>query len=155
MKTPFVVLALVLGTAPAAHAACFTIYDEKNVVVYQSTEPPIDLSQRIGTQMARRFPRHFLVMADSSDGCAAMGSFAAGGRQGAARNGDAALDSPLFRNAASSVSSLPSAGGGYSGAPSGGDGRPAGIDAYADSVAPAGGTLSRGDARPAPDRSRR
>lgn len=109
---PLLAFVLSTGVAAPVQAACFTIYDEKNTIVYQSTDPPVDLSQQISAAMARRYPRQFLVMAESNDGCVAIGSPAKPVQVGADAAG-AVMDSPLFRNAESSISAL-----GYSGSAS-------------------------------------
>lgn len=65
-------LALLLGCGSGAYAAggtCYTIYDPNNRAVYQSTEPPIDMSQSISDGMAKRYPGHFLVVAVDNAYC--------------------------------------------------------------------------------------
>lgn len=49
--------------ATAANAACFTVFDRLERVVYQAIEPPIDMSYPIAEQMARVYPpgHHLLV----------------------------------------------------------------------------------------------
>ncbi len=65
-----------LGAAAPAHAVeCFSIYDARNTLVYQTANAPIDLSRSIGDQMARRFPSRYLVIADVSP-CAPVGAAA-------------------------------------------------------------------------------
>lgn len=58
-------LMVCLATLPmtAAQAACFTVFDRLERVVYQSIEPPIDMSYPIAEQMARAYPpgHHLLV----------------------------------------------------------------------------------------------
>jgi hypothetical protein len=64
---------LLAGLATAhASAYCFTIYDRQQQPVYQSTEPPFDLSQPISQGLATRFPGrfpgyHLVMVADAED----------------------------------------------------------------------------------------
>lgn len=60
-----VALTLSLAAAsPALAIECFSMFDAKNTLVYQSSLPPIDLSQSISEQMARRFPTRQLLISD-------------------------------------------------------------------------------------------
>jgi hypothetical protein len=52
-------------TSAESFAACFTIYDSANQLVYQSPQPPIDLSGSISKEMDSKFPGHHLVITDS------------------------------------------------------------------------------------------
>ena len=54
---------------PSAHslASCFSLYDAKNQLVRQTSEPLVDLSRPIGQQVEARFPGHFLVVQPTSD----------------------------------------------------------------------------------------
>src|SRR4051812_40848109 len=48
---------LLLALMPAiASASCYSVYDTTDAVVYRSSLTPIDLSQPISQEMARRFP---------------------------------------------------------------------------------------------------
>src|SRR4051812_36821328 len=48
---------LLLAMMPAiVSASCYSIYDTTDAVVYRSSLTPIDLSQPISQEMARRFP---------------------------------------------------------------------------------------------------
>lgn len=62
-------LLLASGSVAAAGGNCYTIYDQSNRAVYQSVEPPIDMSQPISTAMAKRYPGHFLVVATDNQHC--------------------------------------------------------------------------------------
>lgn len=62
-------LLLASGSVAAAGGNCYTIYDQSNRAVYQSTEPPIDLSLPISAAMAKRYPGHFLVVATDNLYC--------------------------------------------------------------------------------------
>jgi hypothetical protein len=66
---PPLALLLAHGCVAAAGGNCYTIYDHSNRAVYQSTEPPIDMSQPISTGMAKRYPGHFLVVATDNRYC--------------------------------------------------------------------------------------
>ena len=97
-----VAIVFTLLTVSSAWSSCFTIYNAKNDVLYQSTETPIDLSQSISRQIAARYPKHHLVMVDRSDLCAEVRPIEKSsedqGRTGASEK--TFMDSPLFRNAA-------------------------------------------------------
>ena len=56
---------LLASASPAFAVECFSMYDAKNALVYQSTSVPIDLSRSVSEQMARRFPGRHLVISDS------------------------------------------------------------------------------------------
>lgn len=61
------VLAVGLASAGVASAACFTVFDAADRVVYQSTSPPVDISLPISQAVAAVYPRnHHLLMADDS-----------------------------------------------------------------------------------------
>jgi hypothetical protein len=51
--------------APTHAAECFSMFDAKNVLVFQSTSAPIDLSRSISDEMTTRFPARYLVIADT------------------------------------------------------------------------------------------
>ena len=50
---------------PPANAECFSMYDAKNALVYQSPTSPIDLSRPISQEMALHYPSRALVIATS------------------------------------------------------------------------------------------
>ena len=57
-------------TAPAlAQANCYSIYDAKNQLAFQSTIAPVDLSRQISDAMRARFPGGYLVMIPGDDAC--------------------------------------------------------------------------------------
>ena len=68
MKTTLSPLACVLLLSGSfcnlAHAVgpCYTVYGKKDVIVYRSEEPPIDLSHSIRSGIDKRFPGGHLVM---------------------------------------------------------------------------------------------
>ena len=55
---------LAAATTPALAVECFSMFDAKNALTYQSSAAPIDLSGSISTQMARRFPGRHLTISD-------------------------------------------------------------------------------------------
>lgn len=61
------VLAAGLASAGTASAACFTVFDAADRVVYQSTSPPVDISLPISQAVAAVYPRNYhLLMADDA-----------------------------------------------------------------------------------------
>ena len=63
-------LAALLALPSLATAAnCYSIYDAKNQLAFQSTVPPVDLSTRISQSMRERFPGGFLVMVPDDGDC--------------------------------------------------------------------------------------
>lgn len=63
---PLAVLLVAPGLAGAAN--CYSIYDAKNLLVFQSTVPPIDLSTRISQAMRDHYPGgHLTIVPDDAD----------------------------------------------------------------------------------------
>jgi hypothetical protein len=63
-------LAALLALPSVTNAAnCYSIYDAKNQLTFQSTVPPIDLSTRISQAMRERFPGGFLVIVPDDGDC--------------------------------------------------------------------------------------
>ena len=63
-------LAALLALPSLANAAnCYSIYDAKNQLAFQSSVPPIDLSTRISQSMRERFPGGFLVIVPDDEDC--------------------------------------------------------------------------------------
>lgn len=99
--TGFVALAL----PGLAAANCYSIYDAKNRLAFQSTVAPVDLSVRIGDAMRSRYPGGYLVMIpDDSDcrdfrtGGTVAPRFDAGSSIGQTQNSNEMLQaSPLLR----------------------------------------------------------
>lgn len=63
MKFPLALLgALGLGALAGPAAACFTVYGEADRVLYQASEPPVDMSQPLRPALAQRFggPAHMV-----------------------------------------------------------------------------------------------
>jgi hypothetical protein len=99
-------LAIVLVLPSLASANCYSIYDAKNRLAFQSTISPVDLSTRISDQMRSRFPGgHLTMIPDDSDcreyrtGPTLSPRFDAGGARGAEPAADQMLEAPLLRGA--------------------------------------------------------
>ena len=61
-------LAVLLVLPSLASANCYSIYDAKNRLAFQSTIAPVDLSTRISDGMRARFPGgHLIMVPDDSD----------------------------------------------------------------------------------------
>ena len=95
-------LALLPGLASAN---CYSIYDAKNRLAFQSTIAPVDLSTRISDGMRARFPGgHLIMVPDDSDcreyrtGPTLTPRFEAGGAAGTEQPPERMLEaSPLLR----------------------------------------------------------
>jgi hypothetical protein len=53
--------------ATSVSAACYSMHDPRDELVYRSSFTPIDLSFPISQEMARRFPGHRLLITDDAD----------------------------------------------------------------------------------------
>ena len=62
-------LAVLLVLPSLASANCYSIYDAKNQLAFQSTIAPVDLSTRISEAMRARFPGGHLVMVPDDGDC--------------------------------------------------------------------------------------
>jgi len=62
-------LAVLLALPSLASANCYSIYDAKNQLAFQSTIAPVDLSTRISDAMRVRFPGGHLVMVPDDGAC--------------------------------------------------------------------------------------
>ena len=62
-------LAVLLVLPSLASANCYSIYDAKNRLAFQSTIAPVDLSTRISDGMRARFPGGHLVMVPDDSDC--------------------------------------------------------------------------------------
>ena len=56
---------IALGPSTAS-AACYSMYDARNALVYQSSTSPIDLSRTVSEQMSARFPSRALVISTTT-----------------------------------------------------------------------------------------
>ncbi len=98
-------LAVVLVLPSLANANCYSIYDAKNRLAFQSTIAPVDLSTRISEAMRARFPGGYLVMIPDDSDCREYRTgptlsprFDAGGAKGAEAAPEQMLEaSPLLR----------------------------------------------------------
>ncbi len=66
LSMSFAAAAAFATALPAQAVECFSIYDARNTLVYQTSTAPIDLSRPIEDQMARRFPARYLVISDAT-----------------------------------------------------------------------------------------
>lgn len=98
MRRTALALLASMATAPG-WAACYTLYDGANRLVYQSGTAPIDLNRSIADEVQRRFPGHHFVM-ELEVACAERGALP-GSRQDLAYDGRARrpADAPMLRSA--------------------------------------------------------
>jgi hypothetical protein len=97
-------LAAMLIVPSLASANCYSIYDAKNQLAFQSTIAPVDLSTRISDSMRTRFPGGHLVMVPDDSACREYRTgpmvsprFEAGNAAGTEARPDRALEaSPLL-----------------------------------------------------------
>ncbi|MBA2674603.1 hypothetical protein, partial [Ramlibacter sp.] len=61
-------LALAAGQA----MACYTVYDSSNRVLYQSVQPPVDMSRPLHEALQRRYPGSSMVFEQGAN-CTALG----------------------------------------------------------------------------------
>lgn len=78
MRRPYLLLCAVLGAASFNASACYTVYDRSDRVVYQSEDPPVDMSWPLHETVPSRFPGGQLVFDTSAD-CPATTSVTARG----------------------------------------------------------------------------
>jgi hypothetical protein len=64
---PIAVLLALPSLAGAAN--CYSIYDAKNRLAFQSTVAPVDLSTRISQSMRERFPGGYLIIVPDDADC--------------------------------------------------------------------------------------
>ncbi len=93
---PLSIAAVVCALPGVSAAACYTMIDARNAVVYQSRTSPIDLSRSIATEMARRFPSRSLVIS-TSDGCVEIDPVAMNAGRSRASRGPAPDPASLLR----------------------------------------------------------
>lgn len=60
-------LCSLLGTASLQAAACYTVYDASNQVVYNARTAPVDMSQPISQTLPQVFPGGHMVVSDGAD----------------------------------------------------------------------------------------
>jgi len=77
MISPRIALASVLSLAfvpGSASALCFTVFGDKQEVLYRGTATPIDLSRPVHEGMRKAFPRGAILVIDDNDmGCSPIG----------------------------------------------------------------------------------
>ena len=61
-------LVVLLGLAAGNAAACFTVYDRTNAIVYYAQTPPVDMTPPFNEKLQRVFPGSHLVFG-STTGC--------------------------------------------------------------------------------------
>jgi hypothetical protein len=101
-------LAFLLVLPSLASANCYSIYDAKNRLAFQSTIAPVDLSTSIADGMRARFPGGHLVMIPDDSQCREYRTgptlsprFEAGGARGTEPPPERMLEaSPLLRGTA-------------------------------------------------------
>ena len=104
-------LAVLLVLPSLASANCYSIYDAKNQLAFQSTIAPVDLSTRISDGMRARFPGGHLIMVPDDSACREYRTgptlaprFEAGGARGAEQPPERMLEaSPLLRDTGASA----------------------------------------------------
>lgn len=104
-------LAVLLVLPSLASANCYSIYDAKNRLAFQSTIAPVDLSTRISDSMRARFPGGHLVMIPDDGDCREYRTgptltprFEAGGARGIEQPAGRMLEaSPLLRGTGGSA----------------------------------------------------
>jgi hypothetical protein len=108
-------LAVLLVLPSLASANCYSIYDAKNRLAFQSTIAPVDLSTRISEAMRARFPGGHLIMVPDDSACREFRTgpttsprFDAGGAPGAEQPPERMLEaSPLLRGNSSGGADIP------------------------------------------------
>jgi len=103
-------LAVLLVLPSIASANCYSIYDAKNRLAFQSTIAPVDLSTRISDGMRGRFPGGHLVMIPDDSDCREFRTgptlsprFEAGGAAGTEQPPERTIEaSPLLRGTGAS-----------------------------------------------------
>ena len=103
--------ALLVLPALASAGNCYSIYDAKNRLAFQSTLAPVDLSTRISDGMRSRFPGGHLVIIPDDTQCREYRTgptlsprFDAGGSKGAEAPPERTIEaSPLLRGTGTSA----------------------------------------------------
>jgi hypothetical protein len=54
-------VALGLASGPASAGICYCVYGADDTVLYQASQPPVDMSDDVADQIGRRWPRARLV----------------------------------------------------------------------------------------------
>ena len=77
---PAFAAALISSLPALSHAYCFSVYTQRNQLVYQSTTTPVDLSRHISAGLDARYPNHHLVFVPDESRCPEVGALATGVR---------------------------------------------------------------------------
>jgi hypothetical protein len=96
MRPKHILVCAVLGAASFQAAACYTVYDRSDRVIYQSERAPVDMSRPLHETLPARFPGAHMIF-DGGE-CPVISSVAAGG---GAR--DMSTRSPLLTNERTAV----------------------------------------------------
>jgi hypothetical protein len=90
MRHAYLLLGAVLAAASLHASACYTVYDRSDRVVYQSQDPPVDMSRPIHETLPSRYPGGHMVF-DTEPQCPVTASVAV-----RRRTIDTTTHSPLF-----------------------------------------------------------
>ena len=104
----FVAVAALLALPGLANANCYSVYDAKNQLTFQSTVTPIDLSGRISNEMRGRFPGGYLVVIPDEHDCREFRTGATTSPRFDAKSSTQAapqevLEAPILRGAAAPI----------------------------------------------------
>ena len=97
MRRSSFLLCALLGAASFNASACFVVYDRSDRVVYQSQEPPVDMSRPLHETLPSRFPGGHMVFDTSAD-CPAVNAVAA-----RRRSADMSASAPLLTDERTAV----------------------------------------------------
>ena len=92
MRHAYFLLFALLGAASFNASACYTVYDRSDRVMYQSQDPPVDMSRPIHETLPARYPGGHMVF-DTAAACPVTPRVAT--RQGTV---DMTTHSPLLTN---------------------------------------------------------
>ncbi len=98
-------LALLAGWPLGASATCYTVYDKASKVIFQATEPPVNLARELHDTVPARFgPGATMVFTlNGSENCPGIGSGSdrfTGATQGYMANGTRTVNADYIRSTA-------------------------------------------------------
>lgn len=67
LAKPLLLCALLAGASLQANAACYTVYDQSNRVMYSGERPPVDMSLPIHETLPARFPGGHMIFDTATD----------------------------------------------------------------------------------------
>ena len=67
LARPLFICALLAGASLQASAACYTVYDQSNRVMYSGERPPVDMSLPIHETLPARFPGGHMIFDTATD----------------------------------------------------------------------------------------